>query len=75
MIRKLRRLVRDDAGMTTAEYAVGTIVPVGLCSWRCVVSLADRRYDPSGATPIGAVHSSSGYPQARSEAWNSQLLG
>src|SRR4249919_1891696 len=34
MIRKLRRLVRDDAGMTTAEYAVGTIVPVGPCSWQ-----------------------------------------
>jgi Flp pilus assembly pilin Flp len=32
MIRKLRRLVRDDAGMTTAEYAVGTIAAVAFAA-------------------------------------------
>jgi len=32
MIRKLRQLVRDDAGMTTAEYAVGTIAAVAFAA-------------------------------------------
>ena len=32
MIRKLRQLVRDEAGMTTAEYAVGTIAAVAFAA-------------------------------------------
>ncbi|MBM3688096.1 MAG: DUF4244 domain-containing protein [Actinobacteria bacterium] len=29
-VRSLQRLAREDAGMTTAEYAVGTVAVAGL---------------------------------------------
>jgi Protein of unknown function (DUF4244) len=56
MIRKLRRLVRDDAGMTTAEYAVGTIVPVGPSS---------RQSMPGATAPPHACPRASAQAEAR----------
>ena len=45
MITKLRRFLRDDAGMTTAEYAVGTIAAVAfaaVCTRSCRAGRCSR---------------------------------